>query len=827
MENWDPSPRASKRRRTGTYATRRTTLSTISSQPAKKSKKASENSDGDQQPDRDVGDPADGEAERGRSKDVIVAGNPKLPEDTPRRSTGGRKKAEAEAAETMTDPTLTDNENKARIGQNKRKLTAEHTPEEVQEQDVAEEHENQETNVSLPRSSGRARRPTRRHLNGTETPSRQKSTRKAQSKSHPDEDQGNGNIDSIQLPQPKGILTPSRQGLEKRTGPGKAVVFEGDERRIQEQLGFKDINSSSKKEKDKAKRFSPGSMVRQAEQLHARDESENATAHEKTLIEDEDENEDEESFLAPVPDVDEILSLSRRSKTPVNKQAQLSTPESDVENEHLINIKSQILSRITSHGPSPISHLQSQYTTLRSLLTATIAAGESNSLLLLGSRGSGKSALISHALADLAKSHADDFHVVRLNGFFQTDDKLALREIWRQLGREMAIPEDETGEVSSYADTMASLLSLLSHPEELADPDSMVLDHDNDVLDRQQRETKTSKSVIFILDEFDLFTTHPRQTLLYNLFDIAQAKKAPIAVLGCSTRMDVVECLEKRVKSRFSHRWLHVPGTKTLNAFEDVVSDILCMPTDEKVALGGSKDGLEWRERWNRTIKTRFLSSPTTQAVIRKTFYSTKSIPDVLAALYIPIATLFVPPDDQEALSGDQEITKPPAMIATTSSPPSLLTLLPHLPTLHLSLLICATRLEMVHNVMALDFGLVHSHYIELLTRTRLQRSTLSSLSLTKGSGSGVTGTGLRPWSKDTARGAWEELARWEVIVPVSRLGGSGVAGKFGDEALGGDGMGTRLFRVDVTLDEVAWAVKEKLGVVGAGEVLAKWCKEV
>jgi origin recognition complex subunit 4 len=32
--------------------------------------------------------------------------------------------------------------------------------------------------------------------------------------------------------------------------------------------------------------------------------------------------------------------------------------------------------------------------------------------------------------------------VVRLNGFIHTDDKLALKEIWRQLGKEMQI-EDE------------------------------------------------------------------------------------------------------------------------------------------------------------------------------------------------------------------------------------------------------------------------------------------------------------------------------------------------------------------------------------------------
>ena len=42
----------------------------------------------------------------------------------------------------------------------------------------------------------------------------------------------------------------------------------------------------------------------------------------------------------------------------------------------------------------------------------------------------------------MSRSHRDQFHVVRLNGFIHTDDKLALREIWRQLGKEMEV-EDE------------------------------------------------------------------------------------------------------------------------------------------------------------------------------------------------------------------------------------------------------------------------------------------------------------------------------------------------------------------------------------------------
>lgn len=260
---------------------------------------------------------------------------------------------------------------------------------------------------------------------------------------------------------------------------------------------------------------------------------------------------------------------------------------------HIIEIKKLVLTRLTAEVKQPLPHLHEQSDSLHSILASTITMGESNSLLLLGARGSGKTLLVESVLADLVSKQADDFHIVRLNGFFQTDDKLALKEIWRQLGREMQVPENETGEVSSYADTLASLLSLLSHPEELEDPDAM----------STSDSARMAKAVIFILDEFDHFTTHPRQTLLYNLFDIAQSRKAPIAVIGCTTRMDAMDCLEKRVKSRFNHRWLHIPSLNTLESFNHAVADVVCVSERPIGDLKFTPQELLWRSKWNEVMR--------------------------------------------------------------------------------------------------------------------------------------------------------------------------------------------------------------------------------
>lgn len=163
-----------------------------------------------------------------------------------------------------------------------------------------------------------------------------------------------------------------------------------------------------------------------------------------------------------------------------------------------------------------------------------------------------------------------------------------------------------TLQTNNYADTLASLLAVLSHPSE--------------ILDTQQGVT--SKSVVFIIDEFDLFATHARQTLLYNLFDIAQARKAPIAVLGLTTRIDVVESLEKRVKSRFSHRYVYLSLARSLPAFWDICRHGLTLESGDLAAEGidvsrkGLSTFLGWWEKRIQVSTTSLLVLHISNAVI-------------------------------------------------------------------------------------------------------------------------------------------------------------------------------------------------------------------
>lgn len=214
------------------------------------------------------------------------------------------------------------------------------------------------------------------------------------------------------------------------------------------------------------------------------------------------------------------------------------------------------------------------------LLHRTLEFGESNSALLIGPRGSGKTKLVNNVLSELEElpHFKNNCVIVYLNGFLHTDDKLALVSITTQMNLDNVVGEKVFG---SFAENLAFLLACL-----------------------RTGNKRTSISVLFIIEEFDLFCSHTNQTLLYNLFDVSQSAQAPICVLGVTCRMDVIELLEKRVKSRFSHRqYFLFPGTENgdeLNFYSERLKNMLTLHKDESL---NTKYINEWNDRIKKLIK--------------------------------------------------------------------------------------------------------------------------------------------------------------------------------------------------------------------------------
>ena len=458
--------------------------------------------------------------------------------------------------------------------------------------------------------------------------------------------------------------------------------------------------------------------------------------------------------------------------------------------EPLIQLKTRILGILMGKRRMALIGLDEEYQKVYQLIEQTIVAGEGNSMLVIGARGSAKTTLVETILSQMTPEHHDSFHIVRLNGFIHTDDKLALKDIWRQLGREMEVEDETMGARGNYADTLASLLALLSHPSEFSTSEG--------------NEDRTAKSVIFVMDEFDLFVFHPRQTLLYNLFDIAQSRKAPIAVLGLTTRIDVVESLEKRVKSRFSHRYVHLSLPISFAMFRDICKSALThqsseidVDTNTPITFRIQKNTDHFKtllDAWSLYISALLDDNTIMNQLLRRIYAQSKSVSAFFAACLLPVMSLsptYIPTATDFALN-------------TLSPPDSKLHMLPSLSELELSLLIAAARLDIILDTDTCNFNMAYDEYTMLAGKAKLQSSA---------SGAAALGGGSRMWGKEVSLGAWERLEVLEFLVPVFGVGGGG----------GGVDVGRagKLWKIDVGLEEIGASGVEM------SSVMVKWCREI
>ncbi|EPE08679.1 origin recognition complex subunit 4 [Ophiostoma piceae UAMH 11346] len=523
---------------------------------------------------------------------------------------------------------------------------------------------------------------------------------------------------------------------------------------------------------------------------------------------------------------------------------------------HLSKTKRILLGRCTGRHRVRLHGQDEAYDKVYQVVEQTVVAGEGNSMMVIGARGTGKTTMVETILDDLAAEHGGAFHVVRLNGFIHTDDKLALREIWRQLGKEMAVDDDVVSKTNNYADTLASLLALLSHPSEI-----QAAAVGSGAETATSAPAVTSTSVVFIMDEFDLFATHARQTLLYNLFDIAQARKAPIAVLGLTTKIDVVESLEKRVKSRFSHRYVYLSLPRSLPAFWDVCRYGLVVeePSDTKdgvmaVDIVQEEGHAAFQQWWKHMIDTAKDDS-TFQEQLEFHFYSNKSIPAFWTTCVMPLVAvssaaprLRLPPVGCNNTAATTEVVRSvgrPSLAAAAASsaaianagksfeevpplplaaPDSKLHLLASLSELELSLLITAARLDIVLSTDTVNFAMAYDEYVSLMGKQRVQ-SSLASSGVVGIGGAGAMGGGLvigggaRVWGRGVASRAWERLAALGLLIPA----GMGANSRGRPGALITSGLeGRSMWRSEVSLEEIPAAPGVKLGAV-----LGRWCKEI
>ncbi|XP_070546255.1 origin recognition complex subunit 4-like isoform X1 [Ptychodera flava] len=319
--------------------------------------------------------------------------------------------------------------------------------------------------------------------------------------------------------------------------------------------------------------------------------------------------------------------------------------------------------------------LDSQRRHLLDLMRRCVSMGESNSALVIGPRGSGKTMLLQSVLDEVKsdKIAKENLLQVNLNGLLQTDDRIALKEITRQLQLENTLGDKVFG---SFAATLAFLLEALKSGD------------------------KTSQPILFVLDEFDLFAHHKNQTLLYNLFDISQSAQTPIAVIGLTCRLDVIELLEKRVKSRFSHRQIHIFSSLTFEEYKEVFVEILSLPK--------TFPERKFMQQWNQHVKE--LSEETmTVDVLQRLYHSDKNIRALKSFLLLPVCKLT--PDHCQLESTDFLES---SQYLTMDSKAAML----HgVSVLELCLIIAMKQLTILYDGDPVNFEMVYNEYQKFVQR--------------------------------------------------------------------------------------------------------------
>ncbi|NXS34498.1 ORC4 protein, partial [Pomatostomus ruficeps] len=328
--------------------------------------------------------------------------------------------------------------------------------------------------------------------------------------------------------------------------------------------------------------------------------------------------------------------------------------------------------------------MEQQYRHLLELLKRTTVHGESNSALIIGPRGSGKTALLNHVLKDLRemKQVRENLLEVHLNGkssstdlrLLQTNDKVALKEITRQLQLENVVGDKVFG---SFAENLAFLLEAL------------------------RRGSRTSSCpVLFVLDEFDLFVHHKNQTLLYNLFDISQSAQTPVTVIGLTCRQDILELLEKRVKSRFSHRQIYLMNSFDFKQYIKIFKEQLSLPTefpDESFA-----------QKWNNNVQ-HLSEDKTVQDVLQRLFQHTKDLRSLHLLLMLALSAVTV----QHPLLSAADLQEASRQHTTDSKA----NIVHGLSVLEICLIIAMKHLNDVYDGEPFNFQMVYNEFQKFIQR--------------------------------------------------------------------------------------------------------------
>lgn len=215
-------------------------------------------------------------------------------------------------------------------------------------------------------------------------------------------------------------------------------------------------------------------------------------------------------------------------------------------------------------------------------------------VLLSGARGCGKSAVVTRLLHEVRSSKWDVTPViVNLNGLLHGSSALsAFRAIARALGG------------SGEGHATHCLGEIGAHVAEVRERGAPLL---------------------FVLDEFHRFVHSTAnaaaagghaQTALYSIFNLLQDTQLGAAAVCVTPHVDVSDHLEKRVKSRFSHRAVQVEVPANAEAVVSFVRTALSPPGHKLKSCAAVVDAFLRSDAFLKALNRQFLRDRTPRTVL-------------------------------------------------------------------------------------------------------------------------------------------------------------------------------------------------------------------
>ncbi|KRY77322.1 Origin recognition complex subunit 4 [Trichinella pseudospiralis] len=234
--------------------------------------------------------------------------------------------------------------------------------------------------------------------------------------------------------------------------------------------------------------------------------------------------------------------------------------------------------------------------------------GESNSVLILGPSGCGKSSVvikvIDHVKRNLSKPK---YKVVciEINGLLISNVSSTLKNIIQQLKRNI---NHGLTEISAAEDVQSLINTLIKYQD------------------------RNHIALLIVMDYFEKFTSLANHKLLYSLLDVTQHTVMPLLLFGLSQRMDVMDFLEKRVRSRLSQIQFTPFALITFDQYYEAVKSFLWIQNPENV---DNKTLAKWRKSVEH-----FLAKDEVRKIFKKQFEINNTAGDLKILLQFILSSL-------------------------------------------------------------------------------------------------------------------------------------------------------------------------------------------